>query len=720
MPPYRTPARPSTLALALAAAGLATTAAAQTPAPAPGAPQTVIVTAQKRPQRLQDVPVAVTVVTGQDIENRGIASFAELLTQIPNTSIDQNTAAQPTITIRGITSSTNNLGIESGVGVVVDDVFLGRPGAFSTQLIDIERVEVLRGSQGTLFGKNTTGGLVNIVTSRPSRRLDGAADLTLGNHGLRQLRGFVTGPVGDSAAAKISFTSRRRDGWVENRTPGEDALMSEHFDGVRGQFQGKAGGVSWLVSADHGRDRAIDNYYDVREGALAAFDDNGADRSVATNGENRFRRTVKGASLRLEGEWAGAQWVSITARRSLDWFGSNDQDYTALPVLVLSRQEAQSQFTQELRVSGKTGALTWLGGLYHFRQSQDGTDRMLLQEATPPLFGLPDIPGYRETADTVVGIETRSTAGFGSLTFALSGTVDLNAGARYTRERKTLDYRQHLDQMVGLIGALASEVDPTKAARSESAWSGDLGLAFRHDRDLSSYLKLSQGFKGGGFNTTQSPTSTPGDLAFNAEKVAALEGGVKSVLAGGRLRLNAALFHTDYRDKQEQFFDGVMQRVSNAARAKVSGAELELGAQPAAGWQFTLAAGLQNPRYTDYAGYEGKRLVDASRRTASAGLQHERGAWAGWMLMARADISYRSKSYQQPDNDERYTQPGHSLVNAALGLRSEDGRYGLMLWAKNLGNKTYRASTYSVDAFQTQYQSVNAPRMVGVELRVGL
>jgi iron complex outermembrane receptor protein len=135
--------------------------------------------------------VAVTVMGAQEMENRGVAGFAELLSSIPNVAIDQSSSAQPNISIRGISSSTNNIGIESGVGVVVDDVFLGRPSAFSTQLIDVERVEVLRGSQGTLFGKNTIGGLINIVTSLPSRTFGGAADITVGNFGLKQARGYV-------------------------------------------------------------------------------------------------------------------------------------------------------------------------------------------------------------------------------------------------------------------------------------------------------------------------------------------------------------------------------------------------------------------------------------------------------------------------------------------------------------------------------------------------
>lgn len=719
--------RHTVLSLSLLAAftglGHASTALAQSSPEATGATETmetVVVTAQKRPQKLQEIPVAASVVGAQEIENRGVSSFGELLSLIPNTTIDQNSAAQPVITIRGISSSTNNIGMESGVGVVVDDVYLGRPSAFSTQLIDIERVEILRGSQGTLFGKNTTGGLINIVTSKPSHDFQAAADVTLGSFNLRQARGYVTGGLSDGVAGKLSFTTKKRDGWVENRTAGAPDLMSENFTGVRGQLEGRVASVGWLLSADHGKDSAVDNYYDIRSGALAALDSDGSDRSVATNSGDTFTRTVKGASLKLDTEQGGVNWVSITAQRGVDWFGRNDQDYTDQPILVMSRKEKQTQFSQELRASGQTGKLQWLAGVYYFSQKQDGVDRMRLDEATPVLFGLPYIPGFQEAADTIVHLDTKSSAVFGSTTYALTDALALNTGLRYTSERKQMDYRQQLDQMVGIISALAAEVAPFHASRRDSLVSGDIGVSFKHDKNLNSYAKFTRGFKAGGFDSTQATTSDPGDLSFKPETVQSAELGVKSLLAGGTLRINGAVFYMDYKNKQEQFYDGVMQKIANAAKASVKGAEIEIAARPDRHLQFGLSLGYQDATYKDYLDNTGHQLVDASKLTAALSAQYETSLGNGWDWLLRGDLQYRSKSYQQPDNDEVYTQPGHSLINLSTGLRSEDGRYAILLWVKNLTDKTYRASTYAVDAFQTIYQSVNPPRMVGLELRVNL
>lgn len=683
--------------------------------------QSVTVTAQKRPQPMQQVPVAVTVVGAQEMENRGIAGFSELLSLIPNVAIDQSSSAQPNISIRGISSSTNNIGIESGVGVVVDDVFLGRPSAFSTQLIDVERVEVLRGSQGTLFGKNTIGGLINIVTSLPSRQFGGSADVTVGSFGLKQVRGFVTGALGDSMAGKVSFTTKQRDGWVTNRTPGAADLMSEDFKGMRAQLRGTpAANISWLLSAEYSKDDSVENYYDIRSGFFAAFDSNGADRSIGTNGKDRFKRTVDGLSLKVDGKWQGLDLVSITARRGVDWKGTNDQDYTELAIITQSRKEKQTQWSQEFRVSARSGALNWLAGLYLFGQQQNGVDNTTLDDATPGVFGLPDLPGYRETADTIVRLKTRSAAVFGSGTWALTRQLDLNGGLRYTRESKDFSYAQRLDNPIGLVDALYAEVAPFNDSRRDAQWSGDLGLAYKATADVNLYAKVSKGFKAGGFDTTAASTSTPGARGFGPETVVAYEAGVKSMLAGGKVRLNAAVFSMDYRDKQEQFFDGAVQVVANAAKAKVQGVEVELTARPSTGVLLSTGLGYQDAAYKDYLANGGNRLVDAPRVSASASAQYEGNFANGWGWMARADARHRGMAYQQPDNNPLFTQEASTLLNLSAGLRDASGRYSLLLWVKNATDKTYRTSTYEIGAFGTTYQQVNSPRMVGLEFRANL
>jgi len=684
---------------------------------------TIVVTAQKRPEPMQEVPVAMSVISSQEIENRGIAGFTELLGQMPNTVIEQSVSSQPSISIRGISSSVNNIGMESGVGVAIDDVFIGRPSAFSTQLIDIERVEVLRGPQGTLFGKNTIGGLVNIVTSKPTQEFAGAIDYTTGNYNLRQVRGYVTGGVGGGVAAKISFTSKDKDGWVENRNPAASNLMTENFKGVRAQLSGgTAGTVAWLLSADYSKDNAVENYYDIRSGALSALDSNGEDRSIATNGNDYLRRTMQGMSLKADWKWSGLDVTSITAQRGVEWEGNNDQDYTSLPILQVGRKEKQTQVSQEFRVASSAERYNWLSGLYLFTQKQNGVDNLTLDEAFPDAIGIGSIPGYKESADTYADLKTQSAAAFFSGKYKITNTVDFNGGIRYTKEDKDIVYEQRLTNPYGLIDGigLATTVAPMAAARSDSQWSGDLGLGFKLSKDVNSYAKVSKGFKAGGFTTTSASSSNPGDLSFEPESVTSYELGIKSILADGKVRLNAAAFSMDYNNKQEQFFNGVHQIVSNAAKAKIEGFEVDFTARPTRSWLLGATFGYQEAKYVSYPGNDGNRLTDAPRITGSLSAQYDHRMGNEWSWFARADARYRDMSYQQPDNDPNFTQPASTLVDISFGLREPSSRYSVILWIKNASNQTYRVSTYALTALATTYQSVNPPRMIGLELRANL
>ena len=499
--------------------------------------------------------------------------------------------------------------------------------------------------------------------------------------------------------------------------------MTENFKGVRAQLSGgTAGTVSWLLSADYSKDNAVENYYDIRSGALAAVDSNGDDRSIATNGNDYLRRTMQGISLKADWKWSGLDFTSITAQRGVDWEGNNDQDYTILPILQVGRKEKQTQVSQEFRVANTADRYNWLAGLYLFKQKQSGIDTLTLDEGLPDAIGIGPIPGYQEKADTYADLNTQSSALFFSGKYKLNNTVDFNGGIRYTNESKDIVYEQKLTNPYGLIDGigLAAPVAPLSASRRDSQWSGDLGLGFKLSKDVNSYAKVSKGFKAGGFTTTSASSSNPGDLSFEPESVTSYELGIKSILAGGKVRLNAAAFTMDYNNKQEQFFNGVHQIVSNAAKAKVEGFEVDFTARPSSSWLIGATLGYQEGKYESYPGNDGNRLTDAPRITASMSAQYDHHMSNEWSWFARADARYRDMSYQQPDNDPEFTQPASTLVNLSVGLRNPSNRYSLILWVKNASNETYRVSTYSIAALGTSYQSVNPPRMIGLELRASL
>ena len=692
----------------------------------------VIVTAQKREMEMQSVPIALSVVDQQEIESRAIADFSELFALMPNTTFDQKVSAIPSLSIRGVTSNVDNIGIEAGVGVAVDDVFLGRPSAFSVNLIDIERVEVLRGPQGTLFGKNTIGGLVNIVTAKPRNEFGAEADFTYGEDELTQFRGYVTGPIAsERLAGKLSFTVKERDGWVENTNPQAEDLMSVDFWGLRGQLLGTpSDGFSWLLSAEYSEDDSVENYNDLLSGPLAAFDGDPYDRKIGTSVNDLFQREIYGLSLKLDWDWNGLEFVSVTALRGVDWAGRNDQDYTLIPFFESAREEEQDQFSQEFRVLGGSDDFKWIAGLYYFDQEQAGVDTLFLDEGTPPFFGLPPFPGYEERAETQSTLDTKSLAAFVSGTWYFADRWNLNAGLRYTDEDKDFSYRQDLTFYevapgvpLGLIAAFNPTVLPFTDSRSDSDWSGDLSLGYAFSEDVNGYAKISRGFKAGGFDTTASPVPDPGSLAFDPETLVSYEIGLKSDLAQRRVRLNLAAFYSDYQDKQEVFFNGVISSTSNAASATIKGLEADLTALATDWLRLGAAFGYQKAEYDEYvdpiAGrdFSGNRLAGVPEWTGALYGQIDRQLVNGWAWMLRADLSYEDETESSQANTPLYSLESRTLVNARLGLTSPSGRWSVSLWSKNLLDEDYAVGKFAISGLFTDYISLNQPRSWGLELR---
>ena len=696
-----------------------------------GALEVIIVTAQKKDENLQDVPIALSVVSEGDIENRAIVDFVELFQLMPNTQINQGVSSIPSISIRGISSNANNIGIESAVGVQVDDVFLGRPSAFSSNLIDIERVEVLRGPQGTLFGKNTIGGLVNMVTRKPSREFAASVDVTVGEDDLQQVRGFLNGPLGDNLAGKISITSRQQDGWVENRNPAAEDLNATDYWGVRGQLLGQFGDNGrWLLTAEFSEDDGPENYNDVLSGPFAPFDGDPFDRSIATSENDEFIREIFGASLKLDWTWGPIDVVSITALRGVDWTGHNDQDYVSLKIFETGRTEEQQQFSQELRILGGNDSFSWIAGFFYFDQTQDANGPVIFDSDLTSFFGIGVIPTYFENATTVASLDSTSYALFASGTWTLGENWTLTGGLRFTREEKDFDYRQ--DNVVfefapgiplNLVGAFFPPVPQTSDSLTDSDWSGDLSLSWDISNDMVLYGKVSRGFKAGGFDTTLSSSSDPGDLQFDSETILGFELGFKSVLADNRVRLNIAAFTYDYKDKQEQFFNGAIVSISNAAEASIDGIEIDITARATDWLTVGASAGFLDAEYEDYidpvfmSDFSGNDLPRISDTSFSAYLQANHTFNNGWGIVARLDGVYRSEAFFQPGNNPNFEAYSTELVNARVAVSAPHDKYSIALWVKNALNQDMIVAHQSNPGLFTEWIALNEPLMWGVEFR---
>jgi iron complex outermembrane receptor protein len=694
----------------------------------------ILVTASKREEMESKLPLAISVVSAQDLEDRTVVEMEDAINNIPNVTVEANVSANPRISIRGVSSDTNNIGIEAGVGMQVDGIVLGRPSYFNTALIDVERLEVLRGPQGTLYGKNTTGGLINVVTGRPTQEFEAAGDLTFGSYDLWQVRGHVSGAISDGVSARLAFTALDQDGWAEDRNPANADLQSADFSGARAHVQfDPQDDLRILLTAFYSKDKGIQNFQDIISGPLAALDGNDAyDRSIYNNEKNHFDREISGISATVDWGLDSLTLSSVTGLLENEWSGFNDQDYSELDILATGTDQEQDQFTQEFRItSNDDQAFSWIAGLFYLDQDNSGTNRATLGETTPPLIGAPYIPGYQEAANTISAIETESYAAFVSGTWQFNDAWSLSGGIRYTKEDKGMDYEQTLELFeiapgvpLGIIAAFAQPVAPTHQTLSDNKPSGDIALSFAPSDDLNFYGRIANGFKAGGFDSTTSATADPGDLRFDPETINSFEIGAKTFLADRRVRLNAAAFYLDWEDKQEQFFNGANFITSNAASASNLGFELEFEALLTTDLTLSGALGHQDAEYDDFVDSatgvdnSGNALPYSPDWTGSLALDYNHTLAGGWALAMRAEALYNDQAYSDSSNDERWASDAYTRFDARIGMNSPSGRFGVSLWGKNLTEEDYFLGGF--EFFGTAYASINAPRTFGIEFRASL
>lgn len=694
-----------------------------------GALQEIVVTARKRSESLLEVPISVSAVSKADIGNKSAVRLEDALGSVANIAFESDSLGGTNVNIRGITSSTNNFGIESAVGMYVDEVYVPRSVAFNQSALDIERIEVLRGPQGTLFGRNTVGGVVSVVTSDPSHTLQLGGDATVGSDNLRQFRGTVSGPVGDTLGFRLSASKIDRDGWLENRTPGLSDLAGEDSTAFRAKMRFAPSDRFDLVAAfDYADDRSASGINEIAAGPLAPFDD-GINDSIATNVDNREKRELRMGTLRANLHLGEHTLTSVSGYQTIKYARFNDQDYTALDILATGSPEDDRFFSQELRIaSPDSGPFDYVAGLYYSRSRVKGDNDGRLGADVPVVLGIGSFPGYTERVVTSADIESRAHAAFGSGTYDLSDRWSVSAGLRYTSEEKTLDYQEVVTPFflapgvpLGIIYAFAADVPRQTQDYDDSATSGDASLTYRFSKDANAYIRYARGYKAGGFDTTQSSVADPGNLAFRPEFVDQYELGLKSQLADRRVQLNAAAFYMSYDDKQEQTFDGFNFLTTNAASATIKGAEVELSATPARDLRLDFAVGYTDATYDEFldplAGtdFSGNDLVGAAKWSASAGITYSFPLSAALRGFAHAESNYHSSSFTTTDNDPAFREAGHNLVNARIGVESNDGRYGIYAWGRNITDERYVQGGFNF--LGNTFVRRNMPATWGIEIR---
>ncbi len=679
----------------------------------------IIVTAQKRETNLQDTPIAITALSASDLSDRSALRIEDVASAIPNIYIDQRSLRSQAIAIRGLSADLNNPGLDQSVGIYIDGVYLGRATPGNASLFDLERIEVLRGPQGALYGKNTIAGAINYISKLPDSTLRGSLQAGYGNYGAWSARGVVSGPIaGDTVAGSVAVSVDQRDGLTKNLVTGN---RLDDLDSIAGRatlvFR-PSDTVEIVLRGDISRDRAFAVASDISDNGVFAgsplADADPFDRTVMQEFDSTVRRDVWGFSGDLNWDLGGGTLTSISAYRGFKWRNLSDNDNTALFMLNSGIAEKQSQFSQELRYAGTTGALDFVVGGFYFHQSLDTVATSIVG---------PDLGVYPDpVTGTVSGdVTTRSIALFGQGEYHFTDALSLSVGMRYTDERKSLVHSQVGDPFELLLATYPER----KVKRSEDNFSPSVSLNFKASDDVLLYGSYARGFKSGGFNAFSiTPTS---NAPFDPEYVDNYELGLKSTLWDGAGRLNIALFWMDYRDLQVNqllLVSGVPRyETSNAGRARSRGLEAEFAVQLAPGIELAANYAFLDAKFTDYknatlAGddYTGNHLPGAPRQSGSISLQYDNPVSDDWNLFGRVEVVGRGRIFFAVDND--FDQGAISLLNMRVGLHTPDGPWGIYLWGRNLTDQTYATDHYASPIIPGQVGHVLAnPRMYGVEVK---
>lgn len=715
-----------------------------------GAIEDIIVTAQRREQNVQDVPIAISAISGDALAETGIRDPRDLTLLVPSLSMQAGTAASTTsLFIRGVGIGDFNSNTTGAVGVYVDDVFLGANAGKLFNIFDSEGIEVLRGPQGTLYGRNTTGGAIRFSSRKPTDTFSGNASLLYGRFNEVAVEAGVGGPiVPDRLKVRVAGLYHDRGGTTYNRvtghhvndlnlwaarmivdfTPSENALLRFAVHGGRNkgdarQFQHRGQGVDFFGDPAFLPDGTPTD-------GLGYADVDGNPYAGDYNIEGKERISALGASLTGQFDFGGVTLTSITAYEQVNRATLEDTDSSPADLVIAYYEDRPRQWSQEVRLqSNDGGPFNWIVGGYYFH------DKLKTDSAFDLLRSLRDPDDLLGTFDpeNSMGLwrypytqTTKSYAFFGQADVELAENLTATLGLRYSHDRVRLDYHSMLDAIGGVapVKNFSDIIVPLvdfDQAKSFSDLSWRIGIDYKMD-DTLVYASFSKGYNSGGFSGAAAD-----DILqlqpFKSENLYAYEAGFKTEFFDRKLRFNTAGFYYDYRDLQVFIFDlggpVPVQRKLNGGNARIWGLETELTARPTRNLDLFAAMTWMHSKYRNFVAmggtsYSGNRLVNSPKFAMSGGATLSVPLGDSGSIRARVDGTYTSPIYLFPDNSASGRVKGYGLLNARLSWQSADEKFEIALWGKNLTGTKYITSVAPiVTSDQLNY---NDPRTYGVQL----
>lgn len=699
----------------------------------------VMVVAQKREQSMQDVGVSITAFSGDQMKALGIENTADLVMHTPglNAVSPFGAGSNVAFSLRGVGLNDFSESNEAPVAVYVDGVYNATLAGIGFQLYDIERTEVLRGPQGTLYGRNTTGGLVQFITNKPSQETEASLEFTVAEYGQYRTEGVLSGGLTDKLSARVTGLYEYNDGYIDNSNPGiKDAgqidslsgrllLLYEQSDDLNFLLNVHAGNADQRGSAykhttsayaENGWDvvevPADVNYYGTCDGCdLTGYrDDSGDFYKTANNRKPYVDLDTFGSSLTID--WGLSEYTvkSISAYEKVKKRFGEDTDSGPSPFIAVTNPVDSEQWSQEIDLSYEEGKSRWSAGVYYYyRDIDSGTRTDLSQES------FIDFPINN---NTVTKDKTNSWSVYGQYEYDLTEKITLIGGLRYTAEERKFHMLVTDDN--GVLPNPVFEFTPatagdlTKHDEDNVTYRADVNYAF--DDDLMFYASIATGSKGAGFNIDLGlDPRTVEDIPYDREKLTAYEIGVKSDLFDRTVRFNGSIFYYDYPDYQAFSFEGLSNVVSNKD-ATIYGLDAELFATPWEGWDFTLGVSLLETEVKDIN--TGVSIVDrdlamSPKATVNSLVRYQWDAFGGVMSL-QGEAMYTDDQYFDITNTTLGTEDSYTIANFRAMYVTGSGDSSIALWVNNVTDEEYRIYAIQVPGLGFSQSMVGMPRWAGV------
>ena len=712
----------------------------------------IIVTAQKRAESLQDVPISITALSGDQLAKRQVRGPEDLALSVPNMQTNNVLGdGAPIFSLRGISMSDFSLAQNGPIATYYDEVYKGNVALLGIALYDLERVEVLKGPQGTLYGKNTTGGAINLVSRAPDFSNEGHLSVGFGNYDHWQAEGAGQLALSESVAARVAFTYDRADGWMKNKAQGAPDLNALDQYGVRASLRFRPNDrFDFILRASTSMQNPWNygvsaNPTEVGIGGTiypffgvpADFQEGIGRREVNTS--DVYRRRLRTDAIAGTANWELTDSLTVTSITSWDegtLFNREDGDATPLALTDSTYFGRTKQVSQDLRLTSNFDRpFNFILGLYYNRErirnyttnyfttDLDINDDGSIDAQDCVDGGFFPTCGYGNEFDQ----EKDSFAAYTDFAYKVTDRLTAKLGVRYTRDTGDLkNFRALATDINGLPLFNVIPGDPVDLEATASRdfddnnVSGKIGLDFAITDDVMVYASYSRGYRGSAFNAQA--TFDPAELTIaEPETVDAVEGGFKSDLLGSSLRLNGAVFWYGYKDQQFIDVDPLTTIASlvNLPESEIIGGELELQWLPISNLTISSALGLLTSEVKEGVmqgeDVSGNKLINAPELTFSMAIDWTLPLpWSSWMLDSHVDGVHISRQYFDIQNRSTASQGGYELFNFRLRAHPADDRYGVSFWMKNVTDTVYYTNMIDIAGLGFNYAHVSAPRTYGV------